>query len=63
MEATNSRDQTEIISVPEYYVVEEIYFEGRRVRYASCLRAGSSFRCTANSSAEQNSSQPPMRNF
>jgi len=58
MDASNSRDRAEIISVPENYVVEESSVEGRRVSYAPCLRACSSVRCIADSSAKQNSNQP-----
>jgi len=58
MDAGKSRGRAEIISGPENYVVEECSTEGRRVSYASCLHACSSVRCIANSSAEQNPSQP-----
>jgi hypothetical protein len=63
MDASNSRDRAEIISVPENYVVEERSIDGRRVRYASYLRACNSVRCIANSSAERTSSQPPNAQF
>lgn len=58
MDTSNSRDRAEIISVPENYVAEESSVEGRRVRYAFCLRPCSSVRCIAKSSAEQNSNLP-----